>query len=72
MFVKDGEVIPEGEKLANHLYCLNMRAVNRTPLFAGVVESLSTWHQRLYHQSKSHIKELLTSLRTMNFVRDAM
>ena len=65
--MKNGYIMAEGIRLSDGLFAKHMCEVilidpKATKCYSADVESLQLWHERLGHQSKSHIKSFLKDL----------
>lgn len=62
-FKKNGETKMIGRKTERELYVLNMRVkipdVAAEVYIASTYDTLQLWHERLCHQNKTHVREIL-------------
>ena len=66
-FMKNGHMMAECISLSDELFAIHMHEVipsdpKVTKCYSADAESLQLWHERLGHQSKSHIKSFLKGL----------
>lgn len=67
-FKKAGNIIMKGKKLANDLFLLDMKVCLPETAMLCVSDSkvtLTEWHKRLCHQSKTHVEEILKQKRIL-------
>ncbi|GFY46301.1 retrovirus-related Pol polyprotein from transposon TNT 1-94 [Trichonephila inaurata madagascariensis] len=65
----------KGVKTVNGLYALEMRVLYREisaeVCVASADQSLQLWHERLCHQNKTHVKDILSKYQMKSDVKDS-